>query len=120
MIPLLSNIVNSFPDGVDYDKKRINIKSSGDSSKSIYIERVNGNVTLEENKNNKKNISKKNSIDMIVSSVSNLCISPASRKNDYYKIMSINKKKVRVKILGLVNGEAEFKREEMGFYEKYT
>lgn len=53
-----------------------------------------------------------NRFEDVVNSVERLCNAPSKEKSSYYKIEAKGKANIRVKIIGLADGEADFKKEE--------
>lgn len=53
-----------------------------------------------------------NRFEDVVDSVERLCTAPSKEKSSYYKVEVKGKANIRVKIIGLADGEADFKKEE--------
>jgi DNA-binding PadR family transcriptional regulator len=55
---------------------------------------------------------KEGSYIKIVTAIEKLCKAPSNKKSTYYQITARGKAELRVKILGLVGGDANFKQKE--------
>ena len=60
----------------------------------------------------------KNRFQDIIDAIDKLCKAPTNEKSSYYSVKAKGKLNVRVKIIGLADGEADFKKEEWEGYQR--
>jgi len=60
----------------------------------------------------------KNRFQDIMDAIDKLCKAPTKEKSSYYSVEAKGKLKVRVKLIGLADGEADFKKEEWEGYQR--